>query len=146
MNNIDQLRLAQTIARAAHTGQTDKTGAPYINHPRRVAETLAGGREDLQAAAWLHDVLEDTDITAQQLRDAGINEHIIGIVEALSINPGETRDAYYQRIKAAGPDAIAVKLADIADNSDENRLGQLDEKTAMRLRNKYAKAVAALTD
>lgn len=129
---------AWRIAQRAHLGQTDKAGVPYINHPERVAERFEDPWH--QATALLHDVLEDTDVTAADLRDEGIPETVIMAVEALTQRPGEDRLGYYRRINAAGPMALAVKHADIDDNADWSRLRLLDPATRERLTAKYAKA------
>lgn len=134
---------SRTIATGAHAGQRDQAGRPYISHPARVAHRL---NDDLsKATAWLHDVLEDTDVTTGDLRSAGVPEQVIGAVEALTHHRNESRDAYYARVRAAGDLAVRVKLADIDDNTDPERLALLDEATRERLTAKYAKARAAIT-
>lgn len=135
--------LAWRIAQHAHLGQTDKAGAPYINHPERVAERFQ--TERMQAAALLHDVLEDTDVTADFLREHGIPDDVVALVEALTHRANEPRDDYYRRIREAGPDAVAIKLADVDDNSNWSRLRMLDAATRTRLQAKYARARVALT-
>lgn len=133
---------ARAIAYIAHRGQTDKAGAAYIDHPRRVAERLS---EPAQvAAAWLHDVIEDCGITADDLRAAGIPEDVVAAVVLLTRTPDQPSQDYYAAIKD-DPIALAVKLADIADNTDEERLARLPQETQARLRSKYAAAVQALT-
>lgn len=138
---------AQSIATAAHEGQTDKAGAPYIDHPRRVAIRVCdyapkGRTEVAQAVAWLHDVVEDSNITLQDLAQEFPPE-VVAAVEAITHRPLEAREDYYQRV-AANDLARAVKLADIEDNSDPARLQLLDNDTCQRLQDKYAKARAAL--
>ena len=137
---------AEAIARAAHDGQVDKAGMPYAEHPSRVAARCAPDT-DAMAAAWLHDVLEDTDVTAQTLRAHGIPEHVIAAVEALTRRNGEDPDASYARV-ARDPLALTVKFADLADNGDPARLAMLamdDPATAARLQKKYAHAREVLT-
>jgi len=138
---------AHAIAATAHADQTDKAGVPYIDHPRRVSIRVChyapnGLTEAAQAVAWLHDVVEDTPITLQDL-----TEHfppaIVTAVDALTHRAHETREDYYQRI-AANTLARAVKQADIDDNTDPQRLQLLDEHTRHRLETKYAQARAAL--
>jgi (p)ppGpp synthase/HD superfamily hydrolase len=126
---------AQRIATQAHVGQTDKAGRPYIGHPSRVAARLAGD-EQAEAAAWLHDVLEDTVTTATDLAALGIPATVVAAVEALTRRNGEAPDDYYARV-AANPLALTVKQADIADNADPQRLAQLDPAVRQRLRAKY---------
>lgn len=138
---------AQSIAAAAHEGQTDKAGAPYIDHPRRVAIRVCdyapeGRTEVAQAVAWLHDVVEDSNITLQDLAQEFPPE-VVAAVEAITHRPLEAREDYYQRV-AADELARAAKLADLDDNSDPARLQLLDDHTQRRLEEKYAKARAAL--
>lgn len=148
----DMVQLAQTIAAAAHTGQVDKAGAPYITHPERVAKRLDGDLS-AQAAAWLHDVVEDTGTPAatleqlesrlDELRAKGIPPEVVRAVGALTRLVDEDPDSYYARV-AADPVALKVKRADLADNSDPQRLAALDEATRRRLQAKYAHAQETL--
>lgn len=130
--------VARAIATVAHFGQTDKGGNPYIDHPRRVAAQVSENGGD-RAVAWLHDVLEDTDITAEMLRAAGVPAHIVGDVELLTRRPDIPPEDYYDAIRGSSR-ARRVKLADIADNTDPDRLALLDDATIARLTRKYAKA------
>jgi len=137
------LQRAIEIAKAAHAGQTDKAGRPYIDHPLRVMERLA--QEDLpgRIVAVLHDVLEDTETTLEALRSEGFPEAIRSALECLTHRTHEPRSEYWSRV-GANPLARRVKLADIADNSDEARLTLLAPEIAQRLREKYRAARAAL--
>ncbi len=132
---------AQQIATTAHEGQVDKAGAPYIGHPARVAARVRGDAV-AEMVAWLHDVVEDTDVTLDDLR-AEFPPEVVEAVDAVTYRDDSPRDAYYERI-AANPLAKKVKLADIADNTDPARQAALDEPTRIRLTEKYAKARAAL--
>jgi (p)ppGpp synthase/HD superfamily hydrolase len=136
---------AQRIAADAHAGQTDKAGRPYLAHPARVAATVAaeGHPAQVVAAAWLHDVLEDSSTTAEDLLAAGIPPAVVRAVEALTHAPHEPRTAYLTRVKA-NLIACHVKAADLADNTDPARLAVLDVSTQTRLRAKYAAAYRAL--
>lgn len=141
---ISQSGMASAIASIAHRRQVDKLGQPYIDHPARVAEAFdAIGQPVEHCAAWLHDVIEDTDITAQDLRDAGILPEIVLVVELLTRRDDTSDEDYYEGI-ARHPQARAVKLADIADNSASWRVGRLDHETQVRLAQKYRKALLAL--
>src|SRR5688500_12865840 len=80
--------LAFEIATRAHAGQTDKSGAPYIGHPQRVADRLT--TPELKVVALLHDVLEDCDVTADELARAGIPAELIAGVVAMTKRDGET--------------------------------------------------------
>ncbi len=133
--------LARSLATAAHRGQVDKAGAPYIAHPARVAARLDAPME--QATAWLHDVIEDTAVTLDDLRAAGVPPRVVDAVEVLTRERGEDPQRYYARV-AADELALRVKRADIADNADERRLAALDRATGDRLRAKYAHALDTL--
>ena len=149
LNGGELVERARSIAVAAHAGQLDKAGADYIGHPARVAARLDDAEG--QAAAWLHDVIEDTrdlepprGVTADDLLAQGIPGRVVDAVKALSHTDGEPRARYYERVKAAGDLAVRVKLADIGDNTDPERLAQLDAATRERLVRKYAAARVAL--
>lgn len=129
--------VARSIATRAHLEQVDKSGQPYIGHPARVAERVRGD-DAAEAVAWLHDVVEDTTITLNDLREH-FPEVVIRAVDAMSKRSGEPIDDYYSRVMANSV-ARAVKLADIADNTDPQRLALLDEATIARLAAKYAYA------
>jgi len=141
---ISQHGIAMGIATIAHRGQTDKLGYDYIDHPARVAATFNWLDEPVQhCAAWLHDVIEDTDISAADLLKAGMLPEIVEVVELLTRRK-DTPDAdYYERIRQH-PIALAVKLADIDDNSATWRTRKLDYDTQVRLSNKYYKACQLL--
>ena len=137
----EQQAIARAIASIAHRGQADKLGQPYIEHPRRVAERLTDEIE--HSAAWLHDVIEDADVTARDQLEAGVLPQIVDVVELLTRRPDVPSDEYYERIRES-PHARAVKLADIADNTAPWRVAGLDEATQTRLAEKYRKALQAL--
>jgi len=103
--------------------------------------------ETAEAVAWLHDSLEDCYdfINQNDHQFFGMGRAVVDAVIALTRNKEKTDAFYYWDIRTR-PLALRVKLADIADNSSEERLALLDEKTADRLRRKYAKAIAALTE
>ncbi|MFC0113296.1 HD domain-containing protein [Kibdelosporangium aridum] len=131
------------IAREAHAGQVDKSGKPYIDHPLRVMARVKGAHA--QMAAVLHDVIEDTSVTAADLRSQGCPENVVTAVIALSKIPGEPMPDYLRRV-AADPIAVQVKRADIGDNTDPVRLAALEEETQNRLRAKYAEAIRLLDE
>ena len=132
---------AISIAREAHRGQVDKSGRPYIGHQLRVMDRVSGDHERMTAV--LHDVLEDTHVTKDDLVAAGCPVEVITAVVAISKVPGEGQETYLTRV-AANPIALTVKFADIADNSSPERLHYLDEHTQERLRAKYRAALAFL--
>jgi hypothetical protein len=131
------------IARQAHAGQVDKSGKPYIDHPLRVMARVKGAHA--QMAAVLHDVIEDTSVTASDLLDAGCPEEVVVAVVALSKVPGEAMPDYLRRV-AADPIAVQVKRADIGDNTDPVRLAALEPEPRDRLRAKYAEAIRLLDE
>lgn len=139
----DMVQRAKELAYRAHAGQADKAGRPYIEHVARVAAAVSGDPE-AELLAWLHDVLEDCP---REFRGEAVdvaNEMALFIeLAAITRRNGQTAADYYAGIRRL-PVALKVKIADIADNSDESRLALLDEKTAARLRRKYAKALRAL--
>ncbi|HMM95345.1 HD domain-containing protein [Phycicoccus sp.] len=138
---------AQTLAYEAHGEQVDKAGEPYFGHLARVARRVAEqrpDRPDLIAVAWLHDLVEDTRLTIGHLANWGYPAPVVELVHALTHVRNEPRADYVARIRAAGPGAVLVKLADIADNSDPARLAVLPEGDRARLETKYARDRAAL--
>ena len=138
---------AATMARIAHAGQVDKAGEPYIGHPARVAKRVAaaGFAPEVVAAAWLHDVVEDTPVTVAQI-ETEFGPEVARVVAALTKTKGQTRAAYLAQVKAAGPSAVAVKWADVIDNSRPERLAALAPAVKERLEVKYAETRAALDD
>ena len=136
----DMTRAAAKLMCAAHGGQLDRTGLPYIFHPWHVAEQMTD--EVSCAAALLHDVLEDTDTTADDLLEAGISAEVVKAVKLLTHDPAEDYFDYVRRIRS-NPVAKAVKLADLAHNSDLTRMPQVTERDLERNK-KYAKALAIL--
>ena len=144
--------LDETAALAAelHAGQRDKAGEPYLGHLTRVVQNLTrlfpDASEAEQHAAWLHDSIEDTGITADALRARGYGERVIETVEAVT-KPVDTHDYqdWIKTIAASGNiSAMRVKLADLSDNADPARLSALPEPRAAMLRAKYAPAIAII--
>lgn len=134
------VELALQIAARAHAGAVDKAGAPYLWHPVRVAERLAEPEE--KAAALLHDVLEDTDLTPEDLLARGIPAEVVRIVGVLTRRHGETYPAFIERV-AGDARSTRVKLADLADNMDPERVRALPEK-ARGVLGRYEEARARL--
>ena len=138
---------AERIAREAHEGQLDKAGRPYIEHPQRVAAWVArldpDAPEAVIEAARLHDVLEDTSFTRDDLAARGISEEAIAMVEAVTKRESEPVEAYFARILAC-PGAAEVKRADLADNTDPARMALLEPERRAKLEAKYARAFALL--
>lgn len=127
---MSSLERAIAIAAEAHAGQVDKAGHPYILHPLRVMLSVEG--EYAQMAAVLHDVVEDTSVTLDQLVSEGFPTAVVEAVEALTKRPGETRLMAAERA-AQNPIARVVKLADNADNMDLSRIPNPTERDFARL-------------
>lgn len=128
----DMTKKAMRIAFDAHKEQTDKSGLPYVFHPYHLAEQMAD--EVSVCAALLHDVAEDTDITFEALAAQGISKDVIDILMLLTHNKIVNYMDYLKKIKESGNlKAIAIKVADLRHNSDESRLGSIDEETSKRL-------------
>ena len=125
------LERAIEIAARAHAGQVDKAGQPYILHPLRLL--LAVGSVHERMAAVLHDVVEDTSVTLDDLQAEGFPGEVLDAVRALTKTAGESRIAAAKRA-AANPVARAVKLADVADNMDLSRIAQPTERDYARLK------------
>lgn len=135
------LERAIAIAVEAHKDQKDKYGAPYIGHVLRVA--MAGRTEAEKIVGALHDVVEDTDWTFDDLHREGFSETILSAVECLTKRgDNEDYDAFTARVKT-NPLAIRVKLDDLTDNMDIRRMPQVEERDVARL-NKYLKAYREL--
>jgi len=135
-------KIALRIAYDAHQGQTDKAGLPYVFHPFHLAEQME--TEDEVVLALLHDVIEDADVTLDDLRSQGFPEHVLTALSLLTHNDGSDYMAYVACIKG-NPLAAKVKLADLRHNSDNTRLGVVDEWAARRVE-KYRKAIAFLEE
>jgi (p)ppGpp synthase/HD superfamily hydrolase len=124
------LERAIEIAAAAHAGASDKAGHPYILHPLRVLLAVESIEERMAAA--LHDVVEDTTWTIEQLGAEGFSVEVLDAVAALTKRPGESRlDAAHRA--AANPIALRVKLADVTDNMDLSRIARPSERDEARL-------------
>uniref|UniRef100_A0AAU2JQY0 HD domain-containing protein n=1 Tax=Streptomyces sp. NBC_00049 TaxID=2903617 RepID=A0AAU2JQY0_9ACTN len=129
----------EALARTAHEGQTDKAGRPYAEHLAAVAEgvRLRGGTAEQQAAAWLHDAIEDDALSLTWLDSAALPQPVKDMVLALTKRPGEPVEQYAARILAT-PGALLIKESDLAHNADPVRLSVLDDPTRARLSAKYA--------
>lgn len=132
--------LAQLWAWVLHSGQVDKAGCIYLGHPRRVARTVEvwGFDDEYQTVAWLHDVLEDADLTWGEQRDLlGLFPVAVrSALRAITHPKGESYSRYLDRV-VANPIATVVKYADLLDNSAPSRVARLDGATAARLASKY---------
>ena len=132
------LERAITIAAEAHAGQKDRAGAPYILHPIRLMIQMDS--EDAMMAAVLHDVVENSVWTLDDLRKEGFSNEVLNAVDSLTHRDKEGEDYwdYIQRAKS-DPIAIKVKLADLEDNLNPDRLNEVTEKDEKRF-DRYRKA------
>ena len=131
---------ALQIAFDAHKEQVDKTGIPYIFHPFHLAEQMES--EDEICVALLHDVVEDTDISSDELRANGFSPRVMNALALLTHGEGLE---YFDYIKAIGDNPLAakIKLADLRHNSDISRLDTVNEEDRERIE-KYQKAIEYL--
>jgi (p)ppGpp synthase/HD superfamily hydrolase len=127
------------LAAEAHAGQVDKVGAPYIEHVRAVAAGLVPFGDELVMAGLLHDVIEDTDWTAERLLAAGVPGPVVAIAEAVTNEDGVLYADKIRRV-TRNPQATLVKIADNAHNSRPDRAAQLPEGQRARLAAKYRSA------
>ena len=143
MNTSKQLmlELALSIATEAHRGQFDKAGIDYIEHPIFVASQVDS--EEEKAVALLHDVIEDSSVTAEELLNAGLPETVVTAVQILSKKKGQDYQTYLKTVKS-NPLARAVKLADLKHNSDLSRLETITDKDLEGLE-KYKKTIDYLS-
>ncbi len=126
----------------AHRDQTDKSGMPYVFHPVHLAEQMTD--EYTVTVALLHDVVEDTDITFEDITSMGFPAEVTDALKLLTHDDAVEYMDYVAKIKH-NPIAKAVKLADLSHNSDTSRLDVVDEKALKRVE-KYAAAIKLLND
>ena len=136
----DKTKKAMKLCYEAHKDQVDKTGVPYVFHPFHVAEQMKD--EATTIVALLHDVVEDTDYTLEDIAAEGFGQEIVEAVSLMTHEDDVPYLDYVAKLKD-NPIARAVKLADLAHNSDQSRLGEIDEETKQRLE-KYRKAIELL--
>ena len=143
MNTAEQsmIDLALSIARKAHERQLDKAGVDYIEHPIYVASQV--DTEEEKAVALLHDVIEDSPVSAEGLLQAGLPETVVTAVQVLTKKKEQDYQTYLETVKK-NPLARVVKLADLKHNSDLSRLSSITEKDKERLK-KYKKAIDFLS-
>ena len=137
MNIVEK---ALSIALEAHTGQVDKADQPYILHPIRLM--LHMETENEMAAALLHDVIEDTSMTYDHLLKNGMPQSVIDILKHITKIDGESYDTFIDRV-SKNDSARKIKIEDIKDNMNVNRLMKLTEEDLERLK-KYHSALKKL--
>ena len=132
-----QSERAYEIAKKAHLGQVDKAGEDYIKHPEKVASFVETDEE--KAVAYLHDVIEDTELTLEDLHEYEFSKEVIEAVDIITKKKGEDYQSYLNSVKK-NKLARAVKLADLRHNSDLTRLTKVTEKDIER-KEKYQRAI-----
>lgn len=129
------------IAKEFHKGQYDRGGNPYIEHVKAVAEKMS--TEETRAAALLHDILEDTECSAEDLLRMGIPEQIVQSVLLLTRVPEEDYEHYIRRL-AQDPIARKVKIGDLEHNMDLSRLSEVTQRDIDRVEKRYKKYYSLL--
>ena len=135
-------KVALRLCFEAHRDQEDKSGMPYVFHPFHLAEQMTD--EDTTVVALLHDVIEDTDYTTDDLRRLGFSERVVDAVALMTHEEGVPYMDYVAKIKE-NPIARAVKLADLKHNSDMSRLDEITPY-ALKRAEKYAAAIRLLEE
>jgi (p)ppGpp synthase/HD superfamily hydrolase len=118
------------LAVQAHKGQSDRYGAPFILHVLRVMMRLESETEKTVGA--LHDVVEKTSVTFETLRASGYSEEVLQALDCVTRRPDESYEEFVERA-AANPLAKRVKIADLEDNIDTQRMSELTSEDAERL-------------
>ena len=134
------LERAIAIAAAAHEGQVDKGGAPYILHPLKVMQRVNTLEERIVAV--LHDVVEDCGISFDDLRNEGFSETVLMAIASVTNVPDESYEEFIERA-AQNPIGRVVKLADLEENSDLSRIAQPSWEDLERVE-KYRRAIGVL--
>jgi len=132
-----KLDMAIALASQAHLGQKDKGGSVYILHPLRVMMQME--YEDAKIVAVLHDVVEDSAFTFDDLKNEGFSDDILDALRCLTKEQGETYENFIERV-LTNRLATDVKIADIKDNMDVTRLKTMTEKDLERIK-KYHNAL-----
>ena len=136
----EQTKKALKLCFEAHKEQVDKSGMPYVFHPFHLAEQMQ--TEETTVVALLHDLVEDTDYTIDDLTSMGFSKTVTDAIALMTHADGVAYMDYVREIKN-NPIAKVVKLADLKHNADLTRLDVVDEK-ALRRREKYLKAIELL--
>lgn len=138
----DLTKRALKLCFAAHKDQTDKSGLPYVFHPFHLAEQMPD--ELTTVVALLHDVVEDTPYTLEDLAKLGFPQKVLSTLARLTHDPSVPYLDYVAALKE-DPIARQVKLADLRHNSDLTRLDHVDDKARQRAE-KYAAAIRLLEE
>lgn len=134
---------AHDLAAAWHARQEDKSGKPYVEHLERVASRFVLDSDE-HIVALLHDCMEDQGITEEDLRKAGLTEEQILAIRVLSHIPKNEPNVVYWGYIKENPLALRVKLSDILDNMNPDRLYYLPKQDRLRMAKKYHHALSIL--
>ena len=137
-----ETKKAMKLCFEAHKDQTDKSGLPYVFHPFHVAEQMQD--EKTTIVALLHDVVEDTSYTLQDLLAMGFNQEVLDAIALMTHDKNMPYMEYVAKIRE-NPIARAVKLADLRHNSDLTRMDEITETELKRVE-KYKAAMQLLTE
>ena len=137
-----QTKKAMRLMFEAHKDAWDKSGVPYVFHPFHVAEQMDD--EASTIVALLHDVVEDTDYTLDDLREMGFSEEVCDALDCMTPRKGVPYMDYIMKIRQ-NPLATKVKLADLAHNSDRTRFDRMTEQDYRR-EEKYREAIRLLRE
>jgi len=138
----EMTKRALSLCFEAHKNQKDKSGLPYVFHPFHLAEQMED--EETTVVALLHDVIEDTEYTIEDLQKAGFSQSVISAIALMTHDPQVPYMEYVRAIKS-NPIARAVKLADLRHNSDMTRLDIITQRDEERAQ-KYLDAIVVLEE
>ena len=145
MSGPEIVDTAQMLSREAHEGQVDKSGAPYYLHPHAVANMLDEKDYVGRAVAYLHDVLEDTDVEEEDLREIFPDKIVDAVVAITKQDKHQPYQDYIENQVALNDIAVRVKKCDLTHNMDESRMIEKDEDYDKRME-KYKRAYAFLDE
>lgn len=140
----NMLAVMIALASQKHVDQTDKAGKPYVLHVLRVMNNLNSSDEELCQIAVGHDLVEDSDVTIEMLRGMGFSERVCSALRLMTKEKGMSYEDYIERI-CTNYDAVLVKMADLIDNSNIQRLKGLEQKDFERMQ-KYHRAYKRLEE
>jgi len=129
----------KTFVKQKFSGVTDLGGAPYYNHLLFVMNNTKSSNKEDKIIALLHDVVEDTSVTLDELKSMGYSDYVVSGVDAITRRKGEAYSSYLSRVKAH-KGAVVVKIADITHNSDLSRLKRKINSVDIKRIDKYKKA------
>ena len=146
LNTIkDSYQRAHKLVSILFKDKTDKEGEPYIGHLERVSNKLT--KDNTRIAGLLHDIVEDTDLTFDDLKKLNFNKEIIELVRLVTKDPNTT-ETYHERItsiiESKNIEAIKLKYSDMTDNCNMERLNKLDEEKRNYFINKYQPEIIRL--